>query len=99
MNATEQKPLDEILGLLGEDETVFVVGCSGCPEGLQTGGREQVAALVGALREKGKTVVGHVSIDFLCNKALVGIRLSRREKVLSAADCLLVMSCGVGVQA
>jgi len=43
--------------------------------------------------------VGTAVIDFLCNKALVGLRLSRRLDELKAADCLVVSSCGVGVQA
>jgi len=99
MNATEQKPLEEILRLLGDDKNVFVAGCSGCPEGLATGGPQQVPEMVEALKAQGKTIAGSVSIDFLCNKALVGIRLQRREDAIGKADAILVMSCGVGVQA
>jgi hypothetical protein len=38
-------------------------------------------------------------IDFLCEKALVRSRLRARTEQLRAADSLLVMTCGVGVQA
>ncbi|MEW6357195.1 MAG: methylenetetrahydrofolate reductase C-terminal domain-containing protein [Planctomycetota bacterium] len=99
MNATNKKPLEEILTSLEGDKRVFVLGCSGCPEGLQTGSPKQVAEMAGALKEKGVAVTGTTSIDFLCNKALVGIKLQRRSALLKGSDCILVMSCGVGVSA
>ena len=99
MNVTNQKPLEEIMTLLEGDKNVFVLGCGGCPEGFETGGSKQVAELADGLKEKGLNVTGTASIDFLCNKALVGIKLKRRAGVLKDSDCILVMSCGVGVQA
>ena len=52
-----------------------------------------------ALTQGGKTVSGTIHIDFLCNKALVGMRLRKRIGEVKKSDALLVMSCGVGVQA
>ncbi|MBM4040276.1 MAG: 5,10-methylene tetrahydromethanopterin reductase [Planctomycetes bacterium] len=99
MLVTEEKPVKEVLGALGADKKVFIVGCAGCPEGWETGGPAKVAALADQLRAKEKDVVGTTMIDFLCNKALVGLRLSRCLDALKAADAVLVVSCGVGVQA
>ncbi len=99
MLVTEEKPIKEVLGALGADKKVFIVGCAGCPEGWETGGPAKVAALADQLRAKEKEVVGTVMIDFLCNKALVGLRLSRCLDALKGADAVLVVSCGVGVQA
>ena len=99
MIVTEEKPLSEVLEAIADDEKVFIVGCAGCPEGWETGGPAKVAELAEKLRANGKDVVGTVMIDFLCNKALVGLRLARCLDALKAADALLVVSCGVGVQA
>jgi len=97
MILTERKPTDEIVGGVGEK--VFIVGCCGCPVGADTGGPERLRELAGELEAAGKTVVGSAEIDFLCNKALVGIRLGRHADVLAQADTVLVVSCGIGVQA
>ncbi len=100
MLVTDEKPIKEILGALGaQNNKLFIVGCAGCPEGWETGGPAKVAALADQLRAKGREVVGSAMIDFLCNKALVGLRLTRHIEALKAADALLVSSCGIGVQA
>ena len=99
MIVTEEKPLSEVLEAMAGDDKVLIVGCAGCPEGWQTGGPAKVAELADTLRAKGKEVVDTVMIDFLCNKALVGLRLARCLDALKAADAVLVVSCGVGVQA
>lgn len=99
MLITEEKPLKELLAAIEPAKKVFIVGCSGCPIGWETGGPAKVAALADQLRGKDKEVVGTAMIDFLCNKALVGLRLGRCIDALRAADAILVSSCGVGVQA
>ncbi len=51
------------------------------------------------LEESGKKVTGTSVIDFLCEKALVKSKLRSKVEQLKAADSILVMTCGVGVQA
>jgi hypothetical protein len=51
------------------------------------------------LREAGKKVTAAVLIDFVCNKVLVGMRLNRYIDELKSSDSILVVSCGIGVQA
>jgi len=97
MILTERKPADEIIAGVGDK--VFIVGCCGCPIGADTGGPERLKELKAELESAGKTCLGSCEIDFLCNKALVGIRLARQADKLAAADTLLVVSCGIGVQA
>jgi hypothetical protein len=99
MIVTEKKPLEEIVESLDSDQRIFIVGCLGCPEGARTGGENEAVALKAQLEERGKEITDTVLVDFLCNKALVGIRLSRREKALLDSDTVVVLSCGIGVQA
>ena len=99
MNATEPKPIEEIIDSLSDASRVFIVGCTGCPVGCDVGGQKWLDETAAALSAAGKTVTGGCLIELLCNKALVGIKLGRvAEKVLSA-DAVLVGACGVGVQA
>jgi len=98
MNATERKPNEEVLEALDGATTVFILGCKGCPVGCDTGGEPWVAEMTTVLGDDGKTVIGHMLVDMLCNKAGVSIRLGRHRDALSQADAILVGSCGVGVQ-
>ncbi len=99
MLISELKPWEEILGFLDGERRIFLVGCKGCAEACQTGGEAQVLEMKQKLEDEGKTVTGFSVIDFLCEKALVKMRLKPWEDDIVAADSLLVMTCGIGVQA
>lgn len=99
MILSELKPRDEILKYLQEDKKVFIVGCKGCAEVCQTGDEAQVKAMKESLEDNGKTITGECVIDFLCDKALIKSRLLPHEPQIDAADSLLVMTCGIGIQA
>ena len=98
MLISEQKPLEEILSYLDRDKNIFVIGCKGCAEGWGSGGEKQVAEMKGTLQEKGKTVTGSVVIDMLCDAALTNLRLRSYRREIAAADSILVLTDGVGVQ-
>jgi hypothetical protein len=101
MLLTQPKPIEEVLGMLKADGSVFLLGCGGCPVGADTGGEAKLAEIGEALTAAGKKVTGSMVVDFLCNKALVGSRFYAPARVeqIKAADRVLVVSCGVGVQA
>lgn len=99
MNATEPKPIEEIVESLADAQSVYVVGCTGCPVGCDVGGQKWLDEMTAALTDAGKTVAGGILIELLCNKALVGVKLGRVADEVLAADAVLVGSCGVGVQA
>lgn len=99
MIVSERKPIEEILSYLESDEKLFIVVCEGCPEGCESGTPEEIETLARELEEAGKQVVGTAGIDFLCNKLLIARRLAAHVDKLQAADALLVVSCGIGVQA
>lgn len=99
MILSRQKPWEEVVGYLDGENGVFLLGCNGCAQASGTGGPEQVAEMKGRLKEIGKQVTGDSVIDFLCEKALVKSRLANNIEQIKAADSILVMTCGVGVQA
>ncbi len=99
MLTSELKPAEEILENLAQGERVFLVACAGCAEVCDAGGEEALRRLRKLLEEGGRTVVGGTSLPFLCNRALVSLRLGRCAQQLKEADSILVTSCGVGIQA
>jgi hypothetical protein len=99
MIVSEKKPFDEILQMMEGEGKIFIVGCNGCAESSGTGGKAQVTEMKNLLEQEGKEITGVVSVDFLCDKALVKSRLARRAAQIAESDALFVMTCGIGVQA
>jgi ferredoxin len=98
MLITKQKPLEQILGYLANENSIFIVGCKGCAEGCHTGGEKEVMEMKQKLEQAGKTVAGTALIDFMCNDSQVRLMLQPHEAKILAADSLLALCCGVGVQ-
>ena len=99
MLITEQKPMEEILQYLDGEVNIFLVGCKGCAEGCETGGERQVVEMKQGLEEAGKMVTGVSLIDFACNEQLAKMTLRVHERQILASDSLLMLCCGIGVQA
>jgi hypothetical protein len=99
MLTTKQKPLEQILQYLDGEKNIFLVGCRGCAEGCHTGGEQEVLEMKQKLEEAGKTIGGTSLIDFMCNENLVRMTLQAHEENILKADSLLVLCCGIGVQA
>jgi hypothetical protein len=98
MILSEQKPFEEILGYLEGEKGVFILGCNGCAQSSGSGGPAQVAEMKKKLEEAGKKVTGTKVAAFLCEKALVKSDLRGKAGEVAAADSILVMTCGLGVQ-
>ena len=96
---TENKPMDEILDSLGSEKNIFLLACNGCADVCETGGEKALLAMKAELEKAGKNISGTALVDFLCNKVLVATRLARETDSLEQADSILVLTCGVGVQA
>jgi hypothetical protein len=99
MIVSELKPLPEVLGYVQGEKRVFIVSCKGCAEACHTGDEPQVLDMKQKLEQAGKVVTGYSVIDFLCDKSLIKLKLLAHEEAISSADSLLVMTCGVGIQA
>ncbi|UCF43451.1 MAG: methylenetetrahydrofolate reductase C-terminal domain-containing protein [Planctomycetota bacterium] len=96
---TQSKPIDEVLESLGEEKDIFLLACNGCVEACETGGEKGLAAIKGELEKAGKKITGTCLVDFLCNKMLVTTRLSREMDKIQSADSIVILTCGIGVQA
>jgi hypothetical protein len=95
---SEQKNIDEIKAYLEKDTSVFIVGCNGCAQSSGSGGPEQVAEMTQKLTEAGKKVTGSKVIEFLCGKALIKSDLKGKIDQVKAADAVLALTCGIGIQ-
>ena len=99
MITTESKPFEEVLNMLAGVDSVFIVGCGECATECQTGGEHEVAEIAEKLQEAGKTVTGTVVPEAPC-QILDTARLLRQQKdEVAAANAILVLACGAGVQA
>jgi|SRR5450759_2177816 hypothetical protein len=94
---TAQKPLEELLEILGTASKVFIAGCGTCPTLIGTGGIDQVADLAASLKEAGKRVTGTVVLPVACEPLPFEARREFLEGT-SKADAVLVMSCAYGVR-
>ena len=99
MIASELKPTAEILEYLGSEQSVFIVACNGCATGCQAADPEHAERLAAELSEQGKRVTGAARVDMVCNAGLTALMLMQHLAAVNEADSLLVMSCGVGIQA
>jgi ferredoxin len=100
MIVAEQKPLDEIKGLLGDAKRVLIVGCGTCVTVCFAGG-EKEAGILGSLLRMSTKMDGHpkdvseVTVQRQCEWEYLD---AIRDRV-AEADIVLSLGCGVGVQA
>ena len=94
---TEQKPLEEVRQYLDRCHGVYLVGCGTCATALHTGGKSEVLAMKEQLEADGKIVTGWMVIPTACDP-LTREALAENTINVGAADCILVMSCALGVQ-
>ena len=96
MIITEKKPIEEIRENLKTSKKVFILGCGTCATLAQTGGEEQVKEMAQLLSDK--EIIGTVVVETPCDKRTLKRDLRAISEAINAADTVLVLSCGVGVQ-
>ncbi|MHA2067903.1 MAG: methylenetetrahydrofolate reductase C-terminal domain-containing protein [Candidatus Thorarchaeota archaeon] len=101
MIVVKLKPFTEIASMLGQYQSILVVGCDGCSGIYEVGGLKQAEILkqqlelARELRKGGKIRVKTVSIPRQCDVDIVANKL-RRE--VAEQEAILSLGCGVGVQ-
>ena len=94
---TRQKTLEDIEQQLDGLERVCIIGCGTCATMTKTGGRDEILDMKDRLQELGKMVTGWMVIPTACDE-MVDPTLDESNGAVQSADCLLVMSCALGVQ-
>lgn len=100
MIIAEQKPLAELNSLIGESENVLVVGCGTCVTVCFAGGSREAAIVASSLRMSSKLNgsekhVTEVTVQRQCEWEY----LDQIRDQVAAADIVLSLGCGIGVQA
>ena len=93
MLITELKNVDAIKSQL--QGKVFILVCHGCKEVHFP--EHEADALIKVLMEEG-IVTDTFTTDYICNVENLTLRLTKHAAAIEAADTILVLSCGVGVQ-
>lgn len=96
MIITKQKTAEKIEEITKPFGKLFIIGCGTCATSCQTGGEEEVAEMARSLGEK---VIGTAMVEEPCDLRINRRDLREHRDKLSEADAILVLSCGVGVQA
>ena len=94
---TRQKPLEEIEQQLEGLERTYIIGCGTCSTLTRTGGRDEVLEMKERLQSLGKMVTGWTVIPTACDE-MTEATLMENNGAIQSAECLLVMSCALGVQ-
>ena len=94
MLITELKSRETIASLT-EGKKVFIINCVGCKEVHFP--EKEAAGLQKELSDAGN-VTGVITTDYICNPENMELRLRSHMDEIRAADAVLVLSCGVGVQ-
>ncbi len=100
MIVAEQKPLDEIKGLLGDAKRVLIVGCGTCVTVCFAGGEKEAGILGSLLRMSARLDgaprdVTEATVQRQCEWEYLD---AIRDRV-AEADIVLSLGCGIGVQA
>jgi len=100
MIVAEQKSLDEIKTLVGDAENVLVVGCGTCVTVCFAGGAREAAITSASLRMSSK-LDGNIKevTDVTVQRQCEWEYLDQIADQVAAADVVLSLGCGIGVQA
>jgi ferredoxin len=100
MIIAEQKPLEEIKSLVGSAQNVLVVGCGTCVTVCFAGGAREAAIVAASLRMASKLAGGPKEVtDSVVQRQCEWEYLDQVAEQVAAADIVLSLGCGIGVQA
>ncbi len=94
---TRQKPAEEVMSYLEKCRSVYLIGCGTCATLCHTGGKSEVLEMKDKFESSGRKVTGWMVIPTACDE-LTKYALQAEAEPVEAADCVLAMTCAVGVQ-
>lgn len=95
---TEQKPMEEVSGMLKPFKKILIIGCGTCSTVCQTGGEDQVKQMTENLKRDGKEVTAAVVVETPCDARILRRDTKKLKREIESADAILAMTCGAGVQ-
>ena len=98
MIISEAKPVAELQEVLAPFGKLFLVGCAACATACKAGGEEEIFRFQEWLAAQGKETTGSVVIDEACHIQRAARDLRHHAQAVTAADALVVLACGSGVQ-
>ena len=90
------KATEELKAVLAPIDDLFVIACGKCFKEFDTLEEPELDAFLAIAKEMGKTVIGAVRPDFLCNKAKANAKLA--DMIPEGTKNVVVLSCGLGIQ-
>jgi ferredoxin len=100
MIVAEQKTLDELKSLIGEAERILVLGCGTCVTVCFAGGSREAAITAASLRMATRLEGNGRSVsDLTVQRQCEWEYLDAVAEHIQAADLVLSLGCGIGVQA
>lgn len=95
----EQKPLEEIKGMIASAERVLVLGCGTCVAVCQAGGEKEAALLASALRLATRVDGQDKEIRDFCVQRQCEFEYNEHARELVEwADIIVSIACGIGIQ-
>jgi len=98
---TEQKPLEEITGAVGDFDNILIVGCDGCAGVYQVGGEKQ-AEILGLLlsmerelKHEKNVKTKATSVLRQCDRRIVATSL---RPLVDECGAIITLACGAGAQ-
>lgn len=100
MITAEQKPIDEIRGMIAPYKRILVLGCASCVAECAAGGEKETAMLASALRmaarmDKQEVEIEEKTLDRQCVNEFIVLL----DDIIDKYDAILSLGCGAGVQA
>jgi len=100
MITAEQKPMDEIRGMLAPYKRVLALGCGSCVAECAAGGEKETAMLASALRMAARihdeeVLIHEKTVDRQCVEEFI----LPLDDMIGEYDAVLSLGCGAGVQA
>ena len=99
MIISKAKEKKDVLEMLKDSQSVFLLGCSECASLCGTGSPEALSDMKEMLEAAGKKVTGKEVAKTGCQVLGSKVELKPFKEAIDSADAILVMSCGAGTQA
>jgi ferredoxin len=99
MIIAERKPIDEVLGMVGDFQKILVVGCKGCVTVCNAGGRKEVgilSSIIRLAREKEHRPIDIVehTLERQCDPEYI----DQLDGMVQGVEAVLSMACSIGPQ-